>query len=83
MKFEFYFYKILVVILNWEKLMDYFFFLKLNVNYRNKIYWILYIIVELFIFKIVILEGRMIDYVYKLMYLYRYMLILFCVVKIY
>lgn len=49
--------------------MDYFlYFFKLNiyVNYRNRIYLIYYFIVELFILKIVILEGRMIDYVYKI-----------------
>lgn len=38
--------------------MDYFPFLKSNVNHRNKIYWILHIIAESSIFKIVISEGR-------------------------
>lgn len=34
------------------------FFFKSNVNHRNKIYWILHIIAESSIFKIVISEGR-------------------------
>lgn len=63
--------------------MDYFFFFKSNVNHRNKIYWILHIIAESSIFKIVISGGRMIDHAHKLMHLYRYMLTLFCAVKIY